>query len=109
MRRLYQSIFLVLIFFSPAAYPAKIDTPMSALHLYSACLDAQWNEYARGFCDGCIDAFYSSTKVWCVPSNVTHGEVKKYVRAVLIKKAPPISLSASDAVANAIQLGWPCL
>lgn len=109
MRRLYESIFLVLILFSHAAHAAKIDTPMPALHLYSACLDAQRNEYARGFCDGSIDAFYSLTKVWCVPSTVPHGEVKQYVRAVLIKKAPPISLSASDAVANAIQLGWPCL
>jgi hypothetical protein len=108
MRGLYLSIFLVLVFFSPAVHPTKIDTPMSALHLYSACLDAQRSEYARGFCDGSIDAFYSSTKVWCVPSTVTHGEVKQHVRAALIKKAPPISLSASDAVANTIQLEWPC-
>lgn len=87
---------------------AAVATPMSAVHLYSACSDAQSSGYARGFCEGAIDALYSSMQDWCVPSAVTHGEVKRHVKDELLRSTPPSGLSAFEFVSRAVRRKWPC-
>lgn len=86
----------------------EIETPMSTIHLYSACKEATKNDYARGFCDGAIDALYSSLENWCVPNNVTHGQVKAKIKEELLRNIPPISSKAFEFIKKVIGQEWPC-
>jgi len=101
-------LFLALLVAASLAQADSVATPMSASFLYVACEEAETNEYARGFCNGAIDALYSSMDEWCVPKAVTHGEVKEQVVSVLLKEVPPASHNAMEVVSNAIQQKWPC-
>ena len=73
------TILATMLLASMQANSAPMPSPMSASHLYAACNESDTNEYAKGFCDGAIDALYSSIQDWCVPASVTHGEVKAHV------------------------------
>tara|TARA_Y100001001_G_scaffold145736_1_gene152645 strand:- start:5830 stop:6183 length:354 start_codon:yes stop_codon:yes gene_type:complete len=99
---------LALLIAAPLVQADGLATPMSASFLYAACEEAETNEYARGFCEGAIDALYSSMDEWCVPDAVTHGEVKEQVVSVLLKEAPPASRSAMEVVNDSVQQKWPC-
>ncbi|WP_371748001.1 Rap1a/Tai family immunity protein [Hahella aquimaris] len=90
------------------SHAERIATPISALHLYAACQDAEKSEYARGFCDGAIDALYSSMDEWCVPPSVTHGEVKAQVKKELLGRVPQTSYDALEFVKKAVHRKWPC-
>jgi hypothetical protein len=90
------------------AFAAPVSTPMSAGHLFAACNESTANDYAKGFCDGAIDALYGSVQDWCVPASVTHSEVKAYVKNELLKSSPSPSISASDFVNRSVQKRWPC-
>ena len=109
MKILLNSVFLALIFVSGYTQSAPVSTAMSATHLYSACNESMSNKYAKGFCEGAIDAFASSIQDWCVPAKVTHGEVKAQVKNELLKSIPPASLGALEFVSRAIQKKWPCI
>jgi len=89
-------------------FAAPVSTPMSASYLYVACNESTANDYARGFCDGAIDALYGSIQDWCVPASVTHGEIKLHVKTVLLKSSPSPSITASDFVNRSVQKKWPC-
>lgn len=93
---------------SPSIFAAPISTPMSAAHLFAACNESTTNDFARGFCDGAIDALYGSIPDWCVPAKVTHGEVKTHVKRELLKSSPIPAISASDFVNRSVQKKWPC-
>ena len=99
---------LLLFLASPLSYAERVETPLSALHLYTACKDAETSEYARGFCEGAIDALYSSIDEWCVPQSVTHGEVKEQIMKELLRRVPRMSKNADEFVKNAVHLKWPC-
>ena len=99
---------LVLIPCSSYSYSSPMPTPLSAITLHMACKEAKTREYARGFCDGAIDAAYSSIQNWCVPGHVTHGEVKDYIKSELIKEVPLVFVNFNKFVADAISIKWPC-
>ena len=101
-------IFSLLVFAASLVEANGVATPMSGTFLYAACTEAETDEYARGFCDGAIDALYSSMEDWCVPRSVTPGEVKRQVIAELLSERPEVSVSAMDIVENAILHKWPC-
>ena len=104
-----REVFLVIVALSAQpAVSATVATPMSAMHLHSACRDAQTDEYARGFCDGAIDALYGLMENWCVPSDVTHREVKEHVKDELLRSAPAVGLGAFELVSRAVHRRWPC-
>lgn len=94
--------------FAQSAVSAPLSTPMPAVHLYSACREADTSEYAKGFCDGAIDAYKGAIRDWCVPPAVTHGEVTRHVKADLLQSPPPLGLSAIDFVSGSVQRRWPC-
>lgn len=100
-------LILALLIAAPLVQADGVATPMSASFLYAACEEAETNEYARGFCEGAIDALYSSMDEWYVPEAITHGEVKDQVVSVLLKDVPPASRSAMEVVNKAIQQKWP--
>jgi hypothetical protein len=93
---------------SSLSYAEKIETPLSAMHLYTACKAAETSGYAGGFCDGAIDALYSSMDEACVPHSVTHGEVREQVMKELLRSVPEFSYDALEFVKTAVYLKWPC-
>jgi len=109
MKILLNSLLLTVIFVSGQAYSVPVSTAMSALHLHSACSESKSNEFAKGFCDGAIDAFASAIQDWCVPAEVTYGEVKSLVKSQLSKSVPSATLGALEFVSRAIQKKWPCV
>jgi hypothetical protein len=101
--------FVVMVLLAPLlAFAAPVSTPMSAGHLFAACNESTTNDFARGFCDGAIDALYGSIQDWCVPASVTHSEVKTHVKKELLKSSLSPSISASDFVNRSVQKKWPC-
>lgn len=91
------------------AVAQSISTPTGVSSVNLACLQRDDSDYARGFCDGVIEAVYSMMDGWCVPNNVTHGQVKALVRAGLpIKMGDAPLMDASDAIIELIQEAWPC-
>ncbi len=101
--------FIIISLFLPLyTLAAPISTPMSANHLYAACNESIASNYAKGFCDGAISASYESIEVWCVPANVTHGEVKLQVKKELLASYPLPLISASYFVKRSVQNKWPC-
>lgn len=103
---LWVPFFLLLEF--PLSNAERIESPMSALHLYTACKEVHTSEYARGFCDGAIDALYGSMEEWCVPQGVTHSEVKEKVMEELLGSVPQTSSDALVFVTIALHRKWPC-
>ena len=85
----------------------QIEAPLSAIWLSFACDEYDTSDYARGFCDGAIDAIYSTMSGWCVPSAVSHGEVQRYVREMLVLNSPE-GVTASEHIISIIQIRWPC-
>jgi len=99
---------LFLVFFASGAQAQRVPTPLSTFHLYKACAESNTNEYARGFCDGAIDALYSSIDEWCVPERITHGEVNEQVKHMLREQYQSAPEDALQFVEMAIQQKWPC-
>jgi hypothetical protein len=102
------TIVLITLFHSTPVFSAPLATPMSASHLLAACKESDSNEYARGFCDGAIDALYSSIQDWCVPASVTHGEVSDHIKRQLLNSSHPLSIGAFEFVNRSVQKAWPC-
>lgn len=90
------------------AHSKPMPTPISVVHLYSACKAAHESEYARGFCDGAIVALYSSITDWCVPQRITHGEVREYISNELLGTKHPPKGSAYNYVNSVVKMNWPC-
>ena len=99
-------IALITLFYSEVSISETMPTPMPAGHLFSACNNN--SKYAQGFCDGAIDALQSGNENWCVPSNVTHGEVKQRVKKALTAPNANLTLSALSFVNNVLKKEWPC-
>ena len=85
----------------------SMPTPMEVGYLGAACKQSDISENAKGFCDGAIEAAYSSIKQFCVPKHITHGEVKAYVKKVLIESEYR-SFSAVDFIHYKIHERWYC-
>lgn len=69
------------------------------------------NKYAKGYCDGVIYASLNNLERWCVPEDVTWGEVKdlliRNIKEANLKK--PISpLSIVKWIDGALNTKWPC-
>ena len=102
------TILMIALLTSKQVMSAPVSTPMPATHLYAACNESGVKEYARGFCDGAIDALYSSIQDWCVPANVTHGEVQAHIKSELLETTPSLAISAFEFVNRSVQKAWPC-
>ena len=102
------AIMAMAIFFPTHAISAKVSTAMTASYLFAACNESETNEYARGFCDGAIDALYGSIQDWCVPASVIHGEVKGHIKSELLKSDRSLSIGAFEFVNRTVQKKWPC-
>lgn len=69
------------------------------------------NTYAKGYCDGVIDASLNNLERWCVPEDVTWGEVKRLLIRNIKEanlKQPISSLSIVKWIDGALNTKWPC-
>lgn len=101
-------LFLALVMAGSPGMASTMETPMSTSLLYAACKESPKSDYSLGYCEGAIDAIYSSMKNWCVPQEVTHGEVKKQILKVLLAEGASSSKRASEFVEMAVHRKWPC-
>ena len=90
------------------------NQPVSINWWQEACDEgyaAPENKYAKGYCDGVIDASLNNLERWCVPENVTWGEVKNLlvtnIKEANLKK-PISSLSIVKWIDGALNTKWPC-
>ena len=106
LRVILTSIILVI---SPSAIADRISTPMQTWFLQSAC-EPKETRYAKGFCEGAIEAYYNLMPNWCVPDDVTHGEVKRYVMIKIQQapKSPSIRVPAEEFIWEIISKKYPC-
>jgi len=88
MKRIWILLTMLLLLASSLSYADRIQTPTTPMSLYMACKEAETNEYARGFCVGAIEAFYSSIDELCVPDNITHGEIQEQIKKELFRDVP---------------------
>jgi hypothetical protein len=72
----------------------------------------QWIE---GYCEGAIDALIDTVDDWCVPHEVSWGEVNRTVRKAVMdvdlsyeRVAAGRVPSSAKFVSDALQLRWPC-
>jgi hypothetical protein len=67
--------------------------------------------YAKGYCAGVRVAYMNQLEKWCVPEEVTWGEVNDYLtRAITEANIKPLSrLDIGDWMENAMQVKWPCV
>lgn len=108
MKFFIRTVLIAIALSSKQGASAPISTPLPAINLYAACNASMSNEYARGFCDGAMDALYSSIQDWCVPVSVTHKQVKEIIKHALLDAPPPASMSAFEFVNRTVQKEWPC-
>lgn len=110
MFRNLKVILSVWILVSPPLVAAKkIPTPMQTWLLQSTC-DIKATRYAKGFCEGAIEAYFSLMPNWCIPDQVAHGEVKRYVMSKIQQapKSPSIRVPAEDFIRELISKKYPC-
>ena len=101
-------VIIGMLIISPMIGAKRISTPMQTWSLQSAC-EPKALRYAKGFCEGAIEAYYSLMPNWCVPHNTTHGEVQRHVIA-RIQELPDGSrrVPAEKFVWEQISKKWPC-
>ena len=58
-----------------------------------------------------MDAYMNQLEKWCVPEEVTWGEVNDYLTGAISEAAiKPLSrLDIGDWMENAMQVKWPCV
>ena len=106
---------LVLWSSSSLANPfSRFNKPVDISSWRSACKMADNNyedKYAKGYCAGVRDAYMNQLEKWCVPEEVTWGEVYDYLsRAISEANIKPLSpLDIGDWMENAMQVKWPCV
>lgn len=93
------------------ANPLQQQARTQVWWIVSACDQAdEGEEFARGFCDGFIEGAYTGIKEWCVPSEVTRGQLQELVIAELqiLKEGGGRTMLANEAISTIISRRWPC-
>ena len=93
---------------------STFNQPVSINWWQGACNEgygAPENKYAKGYCDGVIYASLNNLERWCVPEDVTWGEVRslivKRIKEAILKQ-PISSLSIVEWIDGALNTKWPC-
>lgn len=77
----------------------------------SAYLDEDSSSYAKGFCNGVMLAYLNQEKRWCVPDEVTWGEVQTYLGSAVAQDEDIHANSTKnieDWISLELQKRWPC-
>lgn len=100
---------LGILVISPVILAKKTPTPIQTWFLQSAC-ELKATRYAKGFCEGVIEAYLSLMPNWCAPKDIADGEVKRYVMTKIQQapQSPSIQIPAEDFVWEIISKKYPC-
>ena len=77
----------------------------------ASCQERSDSKYAKGYCEGVIYSHLNQLEEWCVPEDVTWGEVTDFLAKGISAanlKSPISQLDIGVWTANAIQVKWPC-
>jgi len=105
------AIILLAIATNVGAYPPEMRADTSVTWVYNACTSKDdKSKMAEGYCSGFIAAISNTVSPWCVPGNLTRGELERSVvdglKRFIDKQAG--SESASEAIEAIIKSNWPC-
>jgi len=105
----------LLVSFVPLAASASpfppFNKPMSINWWQYSCQQRSDNKYAEGYCAGVIYSHLNQLEEWCVPEDVTWGEVTEFLAAGISEatlKKPISQLDVGVWTANALKVKWPC-
>ena len=102
-------IIIGILVVSPIVAAERISTPMQTWFLQSAC-EPKATRYAKGFCEGVIEAYYSLMPNRCVSNDVAHDVAKRYVMSKIQQtpKSPLIRIPAEQFIWKIIAKRYPC-
>ena len=92
------------------AFPEVHQAKTGVFWVLAACDEAEHSDQAKGYCAGFSEGVYNSMKEWCVPEEVTRGELQELIVVelrLLDAKSGEIN-PARDAITEIISDRWPC-
>ena len=107
----------ILLLASHGAISAPQDPfnkPVSINWWQASCKEAYVTDaergYAKGYCDGVMLAYMNELEQWCVPDDVSWGEVQDYVGTAIAEATikPSSQIDIGDWITNALVVKWPC-
>ena len=112
MTRLILAVLLIFTTGNVFAYPKVAQAKIGVYWLLAACDETDESSMAKGYCKGYIEGVRNNMQQWCVPENVTIGELDSYVVAALRLLKHDLKddgfIIASDAIVKVISDRWPC-
>ena len=112
MRTTCLTILLAFVSLATHASPfSSFNKPMSINEFQYACQQRSDTKYAKGYCNGVIYSHLNQLEEWCVPEDVTWGEVEDYLAngVSVANFTKPISqLDIGDWIDSALKVKWPC-
>ena len=112
MRTTCLTILLAFVSLATHASPfPPFNKPMSINEFQYACQQRSDTKYAKGYCNGVIYSHLNQLEEWCVPEDVTWGEVTEFLAAGISEATltkPTSQLDVGVWTANALKVRWPC-
>ena len=108
------AILLLASYGAVAAPQDPFNKPVSISWWHSSCKDAYITNpergYSKGYCDGVMLAYMNELEQWCVPDDVSWGEVQDYVGSAIAEATikPLSQIDIGDWISNALVVKWPC-
>ena len=108
------AILLLASYGALAAPQDPFNKPVSISWWQASCKEAYVTDaergYSKGYCDGVILAYMNELEQWCVPDDVSWGEVQDYVGTAISEATikPSSQLDIGDWISNALVVKWPC-
>ena len=100
---------LLVLIISPIALTKDNPIYLETSFLQSAC-SLKATRYAKGFCEGAIEAYIGLMPNWCVTDDITHDNIKRFFMTKIQQtpKSPSIRLPAQEFVWKIISMKYPC-
>ena len=93
---------------------SSFNKPVSINWWHGSCKDAYITNpargYSKGYCHGVMLAYMNELDEWCVPGDVSWGEVQDYIgKGIAEATIKPLSrINIGDWISNALVVKWPC-
>ena len=93
---------------------SPFNKPVSINWWHGSCKDAYITNpargYSKGYCHGVMLAYMNELDEWCVPGDVSWGDVQDYVGTAIAEATikPSSQIDIGDWISNALVVKWPC-
>ena len=108
------AILLLASYGAVAAPQDPFNKPVSISWWQASCKEAYVTDagrgYSKGYCDGVMLTYMNELEQWCVPDDVSWGEVQDYVGTAIAEATikPSSQIDIGDWISNALVVKWPC-